>query len=133
VGDGVEETLTYCDFPYGYWARIWTNNVIERLNREIRHRTRAVGTFLDGSSALMLACAYAVGHKTAISSRYIRLSVVPDCQFCAKTDRFAQTLVIGGRFGIRYKRVGARNKRAKTTRRHDASSFPGEPPGNERP
>ena len=34
-----------------------TNNVIERLNREIRRRTRVVGTFPDGNSALMLVCA----------------------------------------------------------------------------
>jgi len=31
--------------------------VIERLNREIRRRTRVVGTFPDGNSALMLVCA----------------------------------------------------------------------------
>ena len=35
VADNIEETLTYCDFPYEHWARIRTNNVIERLNREI--------------------------------------------------------------------------------------------------
>ena len=35
VEDNIEETLTYCDFPYEHWARIRTNNVIERLNREI--------------------------------------------------------------------------------------------------
>ena len=52
--DSVEETLTYCDFPYEHWTRIRTNNVIERLNREIRRRTRVVGTFPDGNSALML-------------------------------------------------------------------------------
>ena len=46
VEDGIEETLTYC-----------TNNVIERLNREIRSRTRVVGSFPDGNSALMLVCA----------------------------------------------------------------------------
>ena len=52
--DGIEETLTYCDFPSEHWTRIRTNNVIERLNREIRRRTRVVGTFPDGNSALML-------------------------------------------------------------------------------
>ena len=31
--------------------------MIERLNREIRRRTRVVGTFPDGNSALMLVCA----------------------------------------------------------------------------
>ena len=55
--DGIEETLTYCDFPSEHWTRIRTNNVIERLNREIRRRTRVVGSFPDGNSALMLVCA----------------------------------------------------------------------------
>ena len=57
VEDGIEETLTYCDFPSKHWTRIRTNNVIERLNREIRRRTRVVGSFPDGNSALMLVCA----------------------------------------------------------------------------
>lgn len=57
VEDGVEETLTYCDFHFEHWTRICTSNVIERLNWEIQHRTRVVGTFLNGNSALMLACA----------------------------------------------------------------------------
>ena len=57
VEDGIEETLTYCDFPSEHWTRIRTNNVIEQLNREIRRRTRVVGTFPDGNSALMLVCA----------------------------------------------------------------------------
>ena len=55
--DGIEETLTYCDFPSEHWTRIRTNNVIERLNREIRRRTRVVRTFPDGNSSLMLVCA----------------------------------------------------------------------------
>lgn len=58
VEDGIEETLTYCDFPSEHWTRIRTNNVIERLNREIRRRTRVVGTFPDGNSALILVCAW---------------------------------------------------------------------------
>ena len=57
IEDGIEETLTYCDSPSEHWTRIRTNNVIERLNREIRRRTRVVGTFPDGNSALMLVCA----------------------------------------------------------------------------
>lgn len=57
VEDGIEETLTYMDFPSQHWLKIRTNNVIERINREIRRRTRVVGTFPDGKSALMLVCA----------------------------------------------------------------------------
>lgn len=57
VEDSIGETLTYADFPSEHWTRIRTNNVIERLNREIRKRTRVVGCFPDGNSALMLVCA----------------------------------------------------------------------------
>ena len=57
VEDGIEETLTYCDFPGEHRTRIRTNNVIERLNREIRRRTRVVGAFPDGDAARMPFCA----------------------------------------------------------------------------
>ena len=57
VRNGVAETLTYTRFPMEHWRRIRTNNAIERLNREIRRRTRVVGTFPDGKSALMLVTA----------------------------------------------------------------------------
>ena len=56
VEDGIEETLTYMDFPTQHWTRIRTNNTIERLNREIKRRTKAIGTFPDGQSALTLVC-----------------------------------------------------------------------------
>ena len=55
--NGLEETLTYMDFPSEHWLRIRTNNVIERVNREIKRRTRVIGTFPNGESALMLVCA----------------------------------------------------------------------------
>ena len=57
VRDGYAETLAYCEMPCEHWRRIRTNNAIERLNREIRRRTRVVGTFPDGKSALMLVAA----------------------------------------------------------------------------
>lgn len=57
VEDGIAETLRYMRFPQEHWLRIRTNNGIERIMREIRRRTRVVGTFPDGNSALMLVCA----------------------------------------------------------------------------
>ena len=57
VEDSIEETLTFMDFPSQHWTRIRTNNTLERLNREIRRRTRSIGAFPDGNSALMLVCA----------------------------------------------------------------------------
>ncbi len=53
----VEETLTYYAFPAEHWRRIRTNNPLERILREIRRRTRVVGAFPDGQSALKLAAA----------------------------------------------------------------------------
>lgn len=57
VREGVAETLTYMNFPREHWRCIRTNNPMERLNREVRRRTRVVGAFPDGQSALMLVAA----------------------------------------------------------------------------
>jgi len=51
------ETLNYMDFPREHWRRIRTNNAMERLNWETRRRTKSIGAFPDGHSALMLVCA----------------------------------------------------------------------------
>lgn len=57
VESGISETLSYMDFPTEHWRRIRTNNPLERIMREIRRRTRVVGNFPDGESALMLTAA----------------------------------------------------------------------------
>jgi transposase-like protein len=44
-------------FSEEHWRRIRTNNPLERILREIRRRTRVVGSFPDGQSALNLAAA----------------------------------------------------------------------------
>lgn len=54
VENSAEETLSYMDFPYEHWSRIRTNNGLERIMKEIRRRTRVVGSFPDGYSAMML-------------------------------------------------------------------------------
>jgi transposase-like protein len=57
VRGGILETLAYMSFPREHWTRIRTNNPLERLNLEIKRRTRVVGTFPDGESALVLVAA----------------------------------------------------------------------------
>jgi transposase-like protein len=57
VRKGITDTLTYYDFPDAHWRRIRTNNPLERILREVRRRTRVVGAFPDGNSALMLVAA----------------------------------------------------------------------------
>jgi putative transposase len=66
VEEGIGETLAYTDFPREHWRKIRTNNPMERVMREIRRRTRVVGNFPDGNSALMLVTArlrYVAGRK----------------------------------------------------------------------
>lgn len=78
VEEGVAETLTYTSFPMQHWTRIRTNNAIERLNREIRRRTRVVGTFPDGHAALMLVaarCKY-VAESDWGTRRYLDVSIL---------------------------------------------------------
>jgi transposase-like protein len=57
VRESVEQTLTYMSFPREHWTRLRTNNPLERLMREIKRRTKVVGAFPDGNSAVMLSAA----------------------------------------------------------------------------
>ncbi len=54
VRAGVAETLSSMAFPREHWRSLRTNNPLERVMRELRRRTRVVGCFPDGESAVML-------------------------------------------------------------------------------
>jgi len=75
VREGIGETLTYYAFPDKHHRQIRTNNPLERIMREIRRRSRVVGSFPDGQSALMLAAArlrYIAGTKWG-TRRYMNM------------------------------------------------------------
>ena len=78
----VEETLTYYAFPEEHWRRIRTNNPLERLLREIRRRTRVVGAFPDGQSALNLAAARLrhVAGTAWSTKRYLNIGLLTEQQ-----------------------------------------------------
>jgi putative transposase len=79
---GIEETLTYYAFPEEHWRRIRTNNPLERLLREIRRRTRVVGAFPDGQSALNLAAARLrhIAGTAWSTKRYLNIGLLKDQQ-----------------------------------------------------
>lgn len=81
--EGFAETLTYTRFPREHWRRIRTNNAIERLNREIRRRTRVVGAFPDGGSALMLVTSRLkyVAESEWGSRRYLDVTLLEEAHF----------------------------------------------------
>ena len=88
VEESIEEALKYIDYPTEHWNRIRTNNTIERINREIKRRTKAIGAFHDGQSALMLVCAR-LRHVAASnwrSKRYLNMNHLFDLELQCKAD-----------------------------------------------
>jgi len=78
VEEGIRETLTYTGFPREHWRKLRTNNPMERIMREIRRRTRVVGNFPDGNSALMLVTArlrYVSGREWG-TKRYMNMDLL---------------------------------------------------------
>jgi putative transposase len=85
VEAGIDETLSYYAMPPEHWRCLRTNNPLERLMREIRRRTRVVGAFPDGKSALMLVAAR-LRHVSSTrwgSKRYLHIGRMAEVQAIA--------------------------------------------------
>ena len=82
IEKGVQETLAYMHFPREHWSKIRSNNMIERVNREIRRRTRVVGTFPDSNSALMLVSCLPSGNQMCEKSLTVPTRSVHFLCFC---------------------------------------------------
>jgi putative transposase len=82
VETAVDETLAYYAFPEEYWRRIRTNDPLERILCEIRRRTRVVGAFPDGQSALNLAAARLrhIAGTAWSTKRYLNIELLKDQQ-----------------------------------------------------
>lgn len=80
VETSVHETLAYYAFPEEHWRRVRTNNPLERILREIKRRTKVVGAFPDGNSALNLAAArlrHIAGTQWS-TKRYLNMQLLKD-------------------------------------------------------
>jgi putative transposase len=54
MDDAKTEVLAFTGFPRAHWQKIWSTNPLERINKEIKRRSRVVGIFPNDASVIRL-------------------------------------------------------------------------------
>ncbi len=78
---GIGDALSYLSFPGSHHARIRTTNMLERLFREVKRRTKVVGVFPSEVSAATLATAIALRSSEEWAlKRYLTMDALEEAE-----------------------------------------------------
>jgi len=96
--DAKLDVLAFNQFPIAHWRKIWSNNPLERLNKEIKRRTNVVGIFPNDQAVIRLVGAVLADQHDdwIIARRYLTDTSLAELDTTRDTDTTPGTGITTG-------------------------------------